>query len=171
MLRAGEPAFRIERSRITIMIQSKSKFAGWVLSGLLAAFLCLASASGKFFDFPDKEVMFAKLGWATDVMFYVGIVEVTIAILFLIPRFAFIAAILLSAYLGGATATHVRVDEPFFAPIVIGVIVWVALGLRDPRVFNLAFQSSAAASNELAAQASADPLTNQITPQNRTTPI
>lgn len=119
------------------MKRSKSKIAGWALSVLLAAFLCLASASGKFVDFPNKEEMFAKMGWTTDVMLYIGIVEVVIAVLFLVPRTAFVAAILLSAYLGGATATHVRVNEPFFIPIIFGVIVWGALGLRDRRVFQL----------------------------------
>ncbi len=59
----------------------------------------------------------------------------------LIPRTAFIAAILLTAYLGGATATHVRVGEPFFFPIIIGIVVWIALGLRKPAVFRLAFKS------------------------------
>ena len=122
------------------MKQSKSKIAGWALSILLAVFLGFLSAYGKFFDFPNKEEMFAKMGWATGVMVYVGIFEVLIAILFLIPRTAFIAAILLSAYLGGATAAHIRINEVFFFPIVMGVIAWIALGLRDPRVFKLAFQ-------------------------------
>ncbi len=121
------------------MSQSKLTIAGWVLSALVAAFLGLASAYGKFFDFPNKAEMFSKMGWATDSMFYVGIVEVLIAVLFLIPRTAFIAAILLTAYLGGATAAHVRVNEPFFFPIIIGVLVWVALGLRDPRIFGIVF--------------------------------
>jgi uncharacterized membrane protein YphA (DoxX/SURF4 family) len=122
------------------MKRSKAKIVGWVLSVLLVAFLCLASASGKFVDFPNKEEMFAKMGWTTKVMFAIGIVEVVSALLFLIPRTAFIAAILLSAYFGGATATHVRVGEPFFIPIIFGVLTWVALGLRDSRVFQVAFQ-------------------------------
>ena len=121
------------------MKRSKSKIAGWILSFLLAAFLCLASASGKFMDFPNKDEMFAKMGWDTEVMFTIGVVEVVIALLFLIPRTAFIAAILLTGYFGGATATHVRVNDPFFMPILFGVLTWVALGLRDPRVFGLAF--------------------------------
>ncbi len=125
------------------MKRSKAKLAGWVLSGLIVVFMCLVSASGKFVDFPNKQEMFAKMGWTSDVMLYVGIVEVSIAVLFLIPRAAFIAAILLSAYLGGATGAHVRIGEPFFLPIVFGVLVWIALGLRDPRVFRIAFQSEA----------------------------
>ena len=94
---------------------------------------------GKFTQWEGKAEMFAKMGWTEDVMFKIGIVEATIAILFLIPRTAFVGAILLAAYLGGAAATHVRVGEPFFFPIIIGVVAWVALGLRKPEVFRLAF--------------------------------
>lgn len=130
------------------MKRSTSKIFGWALSLLVAAFLGIASAYGKFFDFSGKEELFAKLGWSTDVMFYIGIVEVVIAILFLIPRTAFIAAILMSAYLGGATAAHVRVNDPFFFPIIMGIILWSALGLRDPRVFKLAFQPASPTSEE-----------------------
>jgi len=89
--------------------------------------------------------MFSKMGWSNEVMFKIGVVEVAIAILFLIPRTAFIGAILLSAYLGGAVATHVRVGDSFVPPIVIAVVMWIALGLRDKRVFELAFQSPRAA--------------------------
>lgn len=124
------------------MKRSKAKIAGWILSVLVFAFLAILSAYGKFFDFPNKEEMFAKLGWSPSIMVYVGIVEVTIAVLFLVPRTAFIAAILISAYLGGATAAHVRINDPFVFPIIIGVIAWVALGLRDPRVFHVAFKTS-----------------------------
>jgi hypothetical protein len=85
--------------------------------------------------------MMGKLGWDTGTIFKIGIVEVTLAILILIPRTAFVGAVLLTAYLGGAVATHVRVGEPFFFPVIIGVLVWISLGLRDPRVFANAFQS------------------------------
>ena len=119
----------------------KSKIVGWVLSVILSAFLILASASGKFTDWEGKDEMFGKLGWSQDVMVYVGIVEVAIAVLFLIPRPAFVAAILLTGYLGGAVATHVRINDNFIPPVIIGVVVWIALGLRDPRVFDLAFQA------------------------------
>lgn len=119
---------------------SKSKIAGWIISGLLAAFLILASASGKFTEWEGKQQMFEHLGWTSDVLFKVGIVEVAITILFLIPRTAFFGAILLSAYLGGAVGVHVRIGEPFIVPIIMAVVMWIALGLRDPRVFALAFQ-------------------------------
>jgi hypothetical protein len=118
---------------------NKKALAGWILSALIALFLIFASASGKFTEWEGKDEMFAKMGWGKEVMFKIGIVEVAAAILFLIPHTAFIGAILLSAYLGGAVATHVRINDHFFFPIIIGVLVWVALGLRDSRVFANAF--------------------------------
>ena len=117
----------------------KLEIAGWVLSVLISLFLIGASAMGKFTQWEGKAEMFTKMGWTEDVMFKIGIVEVAIAILFLIPRTSFVAAILLAAYLGGAVATHVRVGDEFFFPIIIGVLAWIALGLREPDVFRLAF--------------------------------
>ncbi|QDT05063.1 hypothetical protein K227x_34610 [Rubripirellula lacrimiformis] len=117
----------------------KLRTTGWVLSGLISVFLIGASASGKLTSWEGKAEMFAKMGWSEDVMFRIGIVEVVIAVLFLVPRTAFVATILLAAYLGGATATHVRVGEAFFIPIVLGVLAWIALGLRQPEVLRLAF--------------------------------
>jgi hypothetical protein len=116
----------------------KLEIAGWILSVLIALFLIGASAMGKFTQWEGKAEMFAKMGWSEDVMVKIGIVEVVIALLFLIPRSSFVAAILLAAYLGGAVATHVRVGDPFVFPIILGVIAWIALGLRKPDVFRLA---------------------------------
>ncbi|TXT28537.1 MAG: hypothetical protein FD138_2568 [Planctomycetota bacterium] len=111
------------------MVASKNqRLAGWVFSGLIAAMLIVASASGKFTEWPGKEEMFAKLGYSADTMFKIGIVEVVATILFLIPRTSFLGAILLTAYLGGATATHVRVGDP-----------WIAYALRRPDVIKSAF--------------------------------
>ncbi len=119
----------------------KIQIAGWVLSVLITLFFCVASATGKFTEWEGKSEMFAKMGWGEDVMVKIGIIEVAIAILFLIPRASFIAAILLTAYLGGAIATHVRVGEAFYFPLVFGVLVWLALGMRRPAIFRLALGS------------------------------
>lgn len=117
---------------------SKSKLIGWVLSVLLVLFLILGSASGKFTEWEGKAAMFEKMGFTTDIMFKIGILEVIIAILFVIPITAFIGAILLTGYLGGATVTHIRVGDMNFFAVVMGVIMWVALGLRNPIIFRLA---------------------------------
>jgi hypothetical protein len=117
----------------------KSVLIGWILSALLAAFLILASGVPKFIEWEGKEAIMSKLGWSTQTILYIGVVEIAVALLFLIPRTAFLGAILLTGYLGGATATHVRIADPFIFHIILGVIAWVALGLRDRRIFTLVF--------------------------------
>jgi len=124
------------------MKTSKSKLTGWILSILLAVFMIVVSATGKFTEWEGKAQMFEKMGFSTDLMFRIGVLEVVVAILFVIPRTGFVGAILLTGYLGGATVTHVRVGDPFFFPVIMGIVAWIALGLRRPEVFSLAFGSS-----------------------------
>lgn len=121
------------------MSAKTQRIVGWVLSGLIAAFLIVGSASAKLLGKVPAE-MLEQLGFTADTMFKIGIVEVLVAVLFIIPRTGFLGAVLLTGYLGGAIATHVRVqDTKFIMPFVMGVVVWVALGLRQPEVFRLAF--------------------------------
>lgn len=111
---------------------------GWILTGLLGLFLLVASGVPKFIDFPGKQAMFDHLGIRTSLGPVLGIIEVAVTLVFLIPRTAFIGAILLTAYLGGAVWAHVRIGDSWFFPIVLGVLVWVALGMRQPAIFQLA---------------------------------
>ncbi len=121
------------------MLGSKAqRIAGWILSSLTAAFLIGPSAMGKFAEWEGKDKMFEHIGYSPELITKIGVVEIVISLLFLIPRTAFLGAILLTGYLGGATATHVRVGDPFFMPILIGIVVWIGLGLRRPEVFVLA---------------------------------
>ena len=113
------------------------KKLGWGLSLLVVAFLIFGSASGKFTEWPGKQEMFAKFGYDIELMKIIGVVEVLVSIIYLIPRVSLFGAILLTAYLGGATATHVRVGDAFYFPIIIGCLVWVGLGLRNPKVKEL----------------------------------
>jgi hypothetical protein len=128
----------VNGTRGKVMKSKTRTIVGWVMSGLLSAFLIIASATPKFIDWEGKEEMFAKSGYSIDTMAKIGIVEVIAAVLILIPRTSFVGGLLLTAYLGGATATHVRVGEPFYVPILVGVFLWVSLGLRQPKVFSLA---------------------------------
>ena len=63
-----------------------------------------------------------------------GILELACTIVYVIPRTAVLGAILLTGYLGGAIATHVRIGEPFLPVILMGVLIWGGLFLRDPRL-------------------------------------
>ena len=124
------------------MQSSKAKStAGWVLTVLLGLFLIGGSGVSKFIDMPGKNDMMAHLGIPLSVLPTIGVIEISVALLLLIPRTAFLGAILTTGYLGGAVFTHLRVGDPVFNcvfPVILGVIMWTALGLRKPVVFALA---------------------------------
>jgi len=118
---------------------SKTKrLISWILSGLIGLMLVGPSALGKFVEWEGKAQMLEHMGFTSELLMKIGVLEVILAVLYLIPRTSFLGAILLTGYLGGATVTHVRLGEPFYMPIVIGVVMWVALGLRKPEIFRLA---------------------------------
>lgn len=116
---------------------------GWVLTGLVGLFLIGASGVPKFFDFPGKDAMMAQLELPLELLPALGVLEITITLLYLVPRTSFLGAILLTGYLGGAVLTHLRVGEPWFFPIVIGVLAWFGLALRRPAIFRLAINGQA----------------------------
>lgn len=89
-------------------------------------------------DWPGKKEMFDHLGIAAHLSPILGVIEIGVTFLFLIPRTSFLGAILVTGYLGGAVWTHLRIGDPWFVPIIIGVVIWIALGLRQPAVFALA---------------------------------
>jgi DoxX-like family len=120
------------------MSRKAKHITGWVLTGLVGLFLIGVSGIPKFTDFPGKKEMFDHLGITSNLSPVLGVIEITVAILFLVPRTSFVGAILVTGYLGGAVWTHLRVGDPWFFPIIIGVVLWVALGLRQPAIFSLA---------------------------------
>ena len=66
-----------------------------------------------------------------------GVLEIAATIIYLIPRTSFLGAILLTGYLGGAICTHLLAGDPWFFPIIIGVLAWLGLALRQPLIFSL----------------------------------
>ncbi len=113
---------------------SKGLLWGSYVLSALTVLLLLFSASGKFLKPEGMEANVTPLGWRMDQMVILGIVELACTALYLIPRTSIFGAILLTAYLGGATAAHVRISEPFFIPVVVGALVWLGLYLREPRL-------------------------------------
>lgn len=114
------------------------RITGWVMTALLEIMLIGLSGISKFMEFPGKKEMLDRMGISADLLSRIGVVEITVAILFLIPRTSFVGAILITAYLGGAIMTHLRIGDPWFFPVILGVFMWVALGLRNPAIFALA---------------------------------
>jgi hypothetical protein len=108
--------------------------SGWVLTGLTFVALA-ASAAGKLTRATQVvEMMGGKFGYPAGTLVVIGLVELACALLYLIPRTSVLGAILVTGYLGGGVATHVRVEDAFAAPIVLGILAWGGLFLRDERL-------------------------------------
>lgn len=108
-------------------------WTGRVLSTLLVLMLVF-SAFMKFAKPASFSEGMNHLGYPERLATGLGIVELVCTVLYLIPQTSVLGAILLTGYLGGATATHLRVGDPFISPVILGVVVWLAIFLRDPRL-------------------------------------
>ena len=118
----------------TASVSKKRLWAGRIISALMVLFLLFDSGLKVMKLAPAVEAT-ARLGYPTKLVFAIGIAELICVVLFGIPRTSMLGAILLTGYLGGATATQVRLEDPwFFFPVVIGVLVWGGLFLRDERL-------------------------------------
>ncbi len=119
------------------MSPKAQRITGWILTGLVGLFMIGGSGVPKFLDFPGKNEMMDKLGISLSLLPAIAVVEIVVTILYLIPRTSFLGAILMTGYLGGAVLTHLRVGDPWFFPIIIGVLAWLGLALRQPMIFSL----------------------------------
>jgi hypothetical protein len=107
---------------------------GWALTGLICAVLT-SSAVMKFLRPPDVLKEFSgRLGYPDDTLLAIGSVEIACMLLYAVPRTSVLGAILLTGYLGGAVATHVRVHDAFIPPAIMGALAWLGLYFRDPRI-------------------------------------
>jgi len=109
-------------------------WSGRVLTVLLALFL-LFDSGVKIARSPEAVQGTAQLGYPQSAVVPVGVVLLISLVIYLIPQTSILGAILLTGYLGGATATMVRVSSPWVPfPVLIGVLVWAALYFRDDRL-------------------------------------
>ena len=114
-------------------ISSKRQWAGRIMSGLPALFL-VVDGGMKLFKPPVVVEATKQLGYPESVIVGLGSVLLASTLLYLVPRTSILGAVLLTGYLGGAVATQVRVGAPLFNivfPVVLGVILWGGLWLRD----------------------------------------
>jgi hypothetical protein len=112
-----------------------ARWTGRVMTALIVLFLVMDGVM-KLVK-PDVVVKGTlELGYPESSIFGLGVVLLASVVLHLIPRTAVLGAILLTGYLGGAVATHVRVGNPLFShvlfPIYFGALLWAGLFLRDP---------------------------------------
>ncbi len=104
-----------------------------VVGSLLVLFL-LIDGAGKVLRLAPYVEGTARVGYPASCLIPLGLVLLACTILYVVPRTAVLGAVLLTGYLGGATATHVRMGEPFLFPVVFGVLLWACLYVRDARV-------------------------------------
>jgi hypothetical protein len=114
---------------------------GWILSSLAILFLVMDSTM-KLLALNVVLESGAALGFTgVDTARGLGIVLILCTILYAVPRTTVLGAILLTGFLGGAVATHVRVGNPLFSHVLfgiyLGVIVWAGIYLRDARLRSL----------------------------------
>jgi len=120
----------------TASVSKKALWAGRVISALPGLFLLMDGVMKLVKPAPVVEAT-VRLGYPESVIFGLGIVLLACTILYLIPSTSVLGAILLTGYLGGAVATHVRVGEGLFPvsfPVILGVLIWLGLYLRDERL-------------------------------------
>ncbi|MCG6185891.1 DoxX family protein [Maribellus maritimus] len=110
---------------------------GWFVSSLAILFL-LSDSVGKLIKPEAVVAATLELGYPEGTVTGMGIVLLISTLLYAIPRFSFTGALLLTGYLGGAVATHVRVESPLFShtlfPVYIAVFIWGGLYLRNKKL-------------------------------------
>jgi hypothetical protein len=124
-------------------ISKGALWTGRILSGLAFVFLLFDAAIKFFMDKLPPEALEAgaALQWPVDKMPLVGTILLICTFLYIVPRTSVLGAILLTGYLGGAIASHIRVSNPLLThtlfPLYVAIFIWLGLYLRDNRVRNL----------------------------------
>jgi len=115
-------------------VSKKMLWTGYVISALPVLGLLFSGVMALMKPASVVEA-FTRFGYPESMIVTIGILKLACTILYIIPRTSVLGAILLAGYLGGATATDVRIGDPtFIAPVVFGVMIWLGLFLREPRL-------------------------------------
>ena len=118
----------------------KRSIAGYVLTGLVALFLTFDTVM-KVLQLAPAMQGTIELGYPASTVLTIGLIELVCLVLYLVPRTSVLGALVLTGYLGGAIATHVRVGSPLpthtLFPIYVALMVWGGLYLRESRLRQL----------------------------------
>ena len=134
---AGRDVAHADSENQVPRISKAAWWAGWIISGLLILWMGVLGTFIMLFNRALADEGMAKHGYPASSVIPIFIAEIVAVILYAVPRTAVLGAILLTGYLGGAVATHVRAGEPWFLPVIFGVLVWLGLLLREPRLRSL----------------------------------
>lgn len=120
------------------MKASASVWVGRVLSAFFVLFMLGASAAPKLLGMPITDEIMDGLGWPRGYVLGIGILELTLTLLYIYRPTSILAAVLFMGLLGGAMATNMRAEQPLFShtlfSIYLGLIMWGGLWLRDEKL-------------------------------------
>lgn len=115
-------------------LRGRTVWIGRVLSAI-PVFMMVLSGMLKLTGGEKMLTDWTAFGWPASTLVPIGITELAVAVLYAIPRTSVLGAVLVTGYLGGAVATHVRLLQPVFPlPAILGALAWLGLYLRDPRL-------------------------------------
>jgi len=110
---------------------------GWALTGLAVAFLAFDTIL-KLLQLAPAVQATVELGYAAHLVPVIGVIEAVCLVLYVVPRTSVLGAVLLTGYLGGAIATHVRLGSPLpshtLFPIYVALLIWGGIWLRDEKL-------------------------------------
>jgi len=111
----------------------KAVWSGRVITAVVSL-LFLFSAGLKFMGGAEVKEGMGHLGLPEAMIIPLGILELACTVVYLIPATSVLGAILLAGYIGGAICTHWRVGDPFLPQVAIGLVIWLGVYLREPRL-------------------------------------
>jgi hypothetical protein len=116
-------------------VSQAALWTGHVL-GVLPCLMMFFSSAMKFTQPEGVPEHFAELGWPLPAITAMGFLEIACTVIYLLPRTAVLGAILLTGYLGGGIAAHVRIGDhaTVLFPLILGLLLWGGIYLREPRL-------------------------------------
>lgn len=111
-------------------------WVGWIITVVLSLLL-LFSAVMKLVGGPEVKEGLAHLGLPERLVVPLAILEAACTVVYLIPTTSVLGAILLAGYMGGAICTHWRVGDPFYLQVLVAILIWVGIYLREARLHAL----------------------------------
>ena len=113
-------------------------WAGWILSVASMSILLMSARWKLTFD-PWYVQEWGRIGWATDALPRIALIQLTCVVLYLLPPTAVLGAVLLTGYLGGAISQYTRIGEPYpvLVPLTTALVAWAGLYLREERLWSL----------------------------------
>jgi len=119
-----------------VTADGKIVWVGRIITVVLSL-LFLFSAGMKLVGPPEVMQGMAQLGLPAHLVIPLAILEAACTVVYLIPATSALGAILLAGYMGGAICTHWRVGDPFYLQVLVAILVWVGIYLREPRLHAL----------------------------------